>query len=167
MAAPASSVDAGGVGLGIAISGWLTGDIALAGVAGRIGIANLPAIGGGIGVIPGIAVILVVQVTVCSLDLPDKAGDIILNAGPWGSGIDSGLIGQRIAVGIELGEAETGMAVRIIVVGEITAMGAILSADSLTSAVGIIARWIAAAPVDAGVVEMPHKWWWWCGWILQ
>ena len=45
------------------------------------------------------------------------------------------------------------MAVGVIVVGDISAIGAVLGADGLTGTAGIIAAGIAAAPGDAGIVD--------------
>ena len=106
------------------------------------------------------------QAAICGLHLPDEAGDIILNAGPGGGGKINGLICQRCSVAGQFGKTETGMAVRIIIVGEITAMRAVLCADCLTGTARIIATGITAAPGDAGIVQRREsRWWrWWRWW---
>ncbi len=161
VATETSAIDPGREGLGIAVGGRLPNGIALAGVTGII-ITISPAVGAGVGIVPIVGVILVAQTTIGSLDLPDQAGDIVAGAGPLSrAAAQGGGSGQfRAAVG-NLGEAESGMAIGVVVMGHIPAMGAVLSANGLAGAVGIIAQWIAAAPVEAGVVEMRHKWRWW------
>ena len=106
MTAEAGGIDRRDIALGIAAD-------ATAAAAAFLNTV-MTTIGSGIRVIPTIGIVLIAQAAVVGMDFPQQAGDIVLDAAPLRR-----RGGQRLAAGIDLGKAETGKAIAVVIGADI------------------------------------------------
>ena len=90
---------------------------------------------------PTVGVVFVVDAAIIGFCFPDQASDIVHHAAPAG-----GARWQLVAAGVELGEAEPGMAVAVVVVGGVTALVAVLGRGDVAGAGGVVAFDIITPP---------------------